>query len=250
MIDTGDESAVLRTGRPLDADGDPTDGPALELDPEGRAATLLADAAGPLVSSPGAGTWAALLERPGDGETDRPVLFQWLAPNAAEPPPHVHPTTETFEAVTGELTVVLDGDTRRLAPGESVTVDPGVEHAFRNDTGETVAFRAELPSMRTVETLFATWGLDHEGAFGNEGGVATHTDAYDPAAYGEPGPVHGLLLAAHAYDETVTTSAPVAVQRVLWATVAPVTRALGYEGVADRFLTDAFWERRVEQPPL
>lgn len=224
----------LRTGRPLAPDGSPLDGPALVLDSDGPAAALLRDAGRPLVSGPSSGTWAVLLERPGEGDADRPVLLQWLAPDAAEPPPHVHPTDETFAAVEGTLTVVVDGEARRLPPGESVTVPPGVEHTFRNDTGAAVAFRAELPSMRTVRALYTVWGLDHEGA----------TDAD-----GQPGPLRGLLLAGDLHPETTATAAPVVVQRLLWATVGRLARAVGHEGVEERYLDDEFWERRVEQPP-
>jgi quercetin dioxygenase-like cupin family protein len=243
MTETTRAQSVLRTGRPLDDAGDPTDRPALELAPDGRAATLLAASPRPLASSPGQGTWATLLERPKEGDTDRPVLVQWLAADASQPPPHTHPTTETFEAVTGELTVVRDCDLDVLAPGESVTVEPGTEHAFRNDTDGTVAFRARLPSMRTARALHSVWGMDHEGVFGNG-------PPGSGERYGEPGLLHGLLLAESLRGETTMTDAPLSVQRVLWATVGRVARAVGYRGVDERYLEDGFWERRVEQPDL
>jgi hypothetical protein len=260
--------ATLRTGRPLDPDGDPTDGPALALDPGGPAADLLRTSPRALVSSPGAGTWATLLARPGEavpaplaetsaGEpggggsgssgvgpaSDRPGLLQWLAPDASAPPPHTHPTTETFRVVEGRLTVVCDSESRRLDPGESVTVPAGVEHAFRNDTSETVAFVARLPSMRTVRALYSVWGMDHEGVFGDG-------PPGDPGRYGEPGPLRGLLLAESLRGETIMTAAPAAVQRALWATVGRLARVAGYRAVEERYLADDFWERRVEQSSL
>lgn len=243
MRDDTRTQSVLRTGRPLDADGEPTDGPALELAPGERATRLLADAPRALVSSPGSGVWATLLERPDEGETDRPVLLQWLGPDASRPPAHVHPTGETFEAVSGELTVIRDGEQDVLAPGESVTVDPGTEHTFCNETGGVVAFRARLPSMRTVRALYSVWGMDHEGVFGDG-------PPGSPEHYGEPGPVRGLLFAESLRGETTVTAAPRAVQRVLWATVGRLARAAGYRAVDDRYLEDEFWARRVEQPSL
>jgi hypothetical protein len=230
--------SVLRTGRPLDEQGDPIDGPALELDPEGPAATLLREAPRPLASNPGAGTWGTLLSRPEPGGADAPELLQWLAPDSGAPPEHVHPAPERFAVLRGTLTVVLDGTTRRLDAGDAVTVDPGVEHRFSNDTDEFVAFRAELPSMRTVNSLYTTWGLDHEGAFGADG------------AFGEPGPLHALVLSEDMYDDTRMTMAPVPVQRLLWATVGRAARALGYDGVDEAYLRDEFWYRHVEQPAL
>jgi quercetin dioxygenase-like cupin family protein len=243
MCDDARTGSVLRTGRPLDADGEPTDGPALELPLDGRAARLLADAPRALAASPGSGVWATLLERPDEGETDRPVLLQWLGPDASRPPAHVHPTTETFEAVAGELTVVRDGDATVLDPGESVTVDPGTEHAFYNGTDGVVAFRALLPSMRTVSALYSVWGMDVEGVFGDG-------PPGSPDRYGEPGPFRGLLLAESLRGETTVTAAPPAVQRALWATAGRLARLAGYDAVDDRYVDDEFWERRVEQPSL
>jgi len=242
MRDSDPARGVLRTGRPLDEHGDPVDdlveGPALELDPDGPATALLRESSRPLASNPGAGTWGVLLETPDEGRTDRPVLLQWLAPDAAEPPAHVHPTTETFAVLDGELTVVRDGEADRLGAGATVTVQPGVEHSFRNDTDAFVAFRAELPSMLTVESLYTVWGMDHEGAFGAD------------SEYGQPGPIQGLVLAADLRGETTMTAAPLPVQRLLWATVGRLARAVGYSGIDDRYLDDAFWERHVEQPRL
>jgi Mannose-6-phosphate isomerase len=229
------ESGRVTTGRPLGSDGTPTDGPALELDPEGRPAELLRRSPRPLVSGPNAGTWATLLETPDEGDIDRPVLVQWLAPDATAPPGHVHPTTETFEVLAGELTVVRDGTHRVLGPGESVTVQPGVEHTFRNETDAVVAFRAVLPSMLTVASLYTVWGLDHEAGTGSDG---------------RPGPLSGLVIMADTYDDTTVTVAPVPVQRLLWATVGRLARALGVDGIDESYLDDQFWERHVEQPAL
>ncbi len=225
----------MRVGRPLNDRREPKAEPVLTLDPDGRPARLLRESPYPLASSPGGETWAALLERPEDGKSDRPVLLQWLGPEGTEPPSHVHPTTETFEAIDGELTVTVAGETRRLGPGESVTVPAETEHAFRNDTDDVVAFRAELPSMRTVHSLFTVWGLDHEGAFGGED------------EYGEPGPIQGLVLAEDLYDETRMTMAPLVVQRLLWATIGRVARAVGYSGIDEQYVDSVFWERHVEQ---
>jgi mannose-6-phosphate isomerase-like protein (cupin superfamily) len=235
MTEIPRQRRVKTTGRPRDADGTAINGPALAFDPDSPAGTLFQDSPHPLVSDPDAGLWAALLEHPEDGDTDRPVLLQWLTPNAPEPPAHVHPATETFEAVEGELTVLVEGDPIRLAPGETLTVDPGQEHTFRNPTDDTVAFRAALPSMLTVRGLYTTWGLSHDGRL----------DTGDPAGLG---PLRGLLLAEDLHPETTMTMAPAPVQRLLWATIGRLARALGHSGVEEHYLDDAFWERHVEQP--
>ncbi|AHG05247.1 hypothetical protein HALDL1_08240 [Halobacterium sp. DL1] len=222
------------TGRPLDEHGDPTNGLGLELDPDGPAAELFHDSPHALASGPGSRTWAVLLD---DWDDPRPEMVVWLAPDAAELPPHVHRTRdETFEAVAGELTVVVEGDSKRLEPGDAYTVEPGEEHYFRNQTDEFVAFRVEPPWAKTAATQYTVFGLDHEGAFGSD------------SEYGEPGLLQALVLSESLREETRISIAPFAVQRALWATVGRVAKRVGYRGIEERFLDDQFWEQRVEQP--
>lgn len=226
---------TLQTGRPL-VDGTPTDVSTLELDPDSSASVLLRRSPQPLVSDPVSRTWATLLERPDSGKTDRPVLIQWVSPESPAPPLHYHPTTETFRALEGEVTIVCEGDPINLVPGESATVEPGQEHTFRNDTDEIVAFRAEIPSMRTVKGLYTAWGLAHERGSDEDG------------TYPGPGLPQSLVVAADLYDETIMPMAPLPVQRLLWAAVGWVTRLWGAIGIDDAYLDASFWDRHVEQP--
>ena len=225
--DDGDR--LVRTGRPL-VDGAPSDGPTLELALESPATVRLRQSPAPLVSDPASETWATLLARPDSGESDRPVLVQWVSPSSPAPPVHRHPKTETFRALEGRLTVVREGDPIQLAPGDSLTVEPGQRHTFRNDTDETVAFSAELPSMWTVKGLYTAWGLAHE-RIGDS-----------------PGPLQSLAIAAALYDETVTAIAPPPIQRLLWPAVGRLARLAGVDGIDDAYLDASFWDRHVEQP--
>ncbi|WP_136718353.1 cupin domain-containing protein [Halorientalis salina] len=235
---TGDKTGeTIRSGRPL-VNGSPIDEPTLELDPESPASILLQQSPRPLVSDPVSRTWATLLERPDSGNTDRPVLVQWVSPDSPEPPAHYHPKTETFKTLEGQLTVVRDGEPIQLDPGESLTVEPGHEHTFRNDTNEIVAFKAELPSIRMVKGLYTAWGLAHKRGR-DEGGN-----------FPGPGPVESLVIAADLYDETVMTMVPQSVQRVLWATAGRIARLSGATGITDGYLDASFWNRHVEQPEL
>lgn len=231
----GSDGQTFSTGRPL-ADGNPMDGPTLELDRGSAASVRLRQSPRPLASDPASGTWATLLERPDRGETDRPVLLQWVSPASPAPPPHHHPTTETFRVLEGTLTVVREGDPVRLAPDDSLTVDPGQAHTFRNDTDGTVAFRAQLPSMRTVRGLYTAWGLAHERGRDDDG------------RYPGPGLLHSLAIAADLYDETAVSTVPEPVQRPLWAAVGRAAGLAGAAGIDDAYLDPSFWHRHVEQP--
>lgn len=229
---------TITTGRPLDEGGNPTDGPGLELDPEGPAAERFEESPHPLTSSPGAGMWSALLESP-DESAGRPTILLWLAPDATELPAHVHSDeAERFRSLEGEITIVVEGEPRHLEPGEETTVRPGEEHYFRNDTDGFVAMSVELPWTKTADTQFTFFGLDHEGAFGSGG------------EYGEPGFLQGIVTSEAVSEETTITVAPLVVQKVMWATVGRVAKTLGHRAVHEKYLQDEFWEATVEQPEL
>lgn len=69
-----------------------------------------------------------------------------LPPGLSGPPAHRHRRgTEAFTVLDGELRVRLGRDRRVLGPGETVTVPPGITHAFANP--------ADRPArIRVVET--------------------------------------------------------------------------------------------------
>ncbi|MBX2834229.1 MAG: N-acetylneuraminate synthase family protein [Micavibrio sp.] len=51
-------------------------------------------------------------------------------------PQHYHKLKEeTFQVISGELHVVLEGKKRHLYPGDTCLIQPGMWHAFRTDTG-------------------------------------------------------------------------------------------------------------------
>lgn len=57
-------------------------------------------------------------------------------PDRRGAPEHYHRfATETLIVLEGEYVILVDGELRRLKTGESVTVAPGVPHAFANKSG-------------------------------------------------------------------------------------------------------------------
>lgn len=64
------------------------------------------------------------------------VLFEMtVQPNARMPVPHYHDLwEETIYGLTGTLTWRIDGEEIVSGPGQSVFIQRGVVHSFRNDT--------------------------------------------------------------------------------------------------------------------
>lgn len=67
-----------------------------------------------------------------------------LAPGAIDPPHRHDGYDERLEVLDGALTVLADGVTRRLGPGETVLIRAGSMHALRTAAGRPAAVRVEL----------------------------------------------------------------------------------------------------------
>ena len=50
---------------------------------------------------------------------------------------HVH-KEETFHILHGEVELILDGDSKIYRPGDVITIEPGVRHAFRSENGSVI----------------------------------------------------------------------------------------------------------------
>jgi mannose-6-phosphate isomerase-like protein (cupin superfamily) len=82
-----------------------------------------------------------------------------LPPSPVTPPAHLHPRQEErYTVESGQLDVQLDGQWRPLAAGESVRVQPGQVHTFRNRSGANVQFvSVHTPALsfeRYLERLY------------------------------------------------------------------------------------------------
>jgi quercetin dioxygenase-like cupin family protein len=88
-----------------------------------------------------------------------------LAPHAAGSPAHVHRAlTETFTVEQGSLLLSLGKVRRVLAPGETVRVDPGIAHAFRNASPQPVTFCSRVtPGDGFERFLRGMYGLAASG---------------------------------------------------------------------------------------
>lgn len=127
---------------------------------------------------------------------------------------HVHPRqTESFEVMRGELLLVRGGDARRLAPGQSWSVPPGVEHRWENLTDGTTVFQATFdPALRTRRLFLSLHGVP---AWAFHGG-------------GTPGLPYAVMLGRRYPRHIELPGIPGVLQRIVFFLLAPVARALGY----------------------
>lgn len=226
----------LTTGRRLDGQAHPVEGTGFDYDSVGRLAELLAQRVSPLYSQPVTGEWVCglMLGRDTGGQSERGLGI--FTPGNAGPAEHIHPSyAEHFDLVAGEFVFKIAGQERPARAGEQLVVPPGTPHTFRCVGAQPgVAVVETWPAARTGEVIATLFGLAHEGAL-------------TPA--GQPQLLQAMVIGAEYADDTVFTNPPPGIAIPVARALAPLGRWLGYRAIYPRFLEEAFWAARVEQPP-
>lgn len=137
------------------------------------------------------------------------------APRAAGAPEHVHPAlTERYELLEGCLHVRVRGKERVVAAGDRLEIPAGSPHSFWNADDEPARVRVEYEPAGTFEFFMETvYALAAAGKT-------------NPA--GTPKLLQAAVIAREHLDDIALAKPPLAVQRVLFAVLAPIGRLAGY----------------------
>ena len=142
-------------------------------------------------------------------------VYTWLE-DGGHLPEHYHPALEEhWETVEGAARVRLDGVWRDLMPADGpVLVARNVRHALRNESGRVARLRTRVtPGGRLEEFLTESARAARDGLYN---------------ARNMPTSFHGAtwlaVFALRFRDETVMTSPPPALQRILLPLVARFAR--------------------------
>ena len=144
------------------------------------------------------------------------LSFEYVVPgHYVIAPPHVHRLQEErTEVRAGRLTGRVAWRTRTAGPGEAVVVSPGVVHAWRNPSADSLEAIVEFrPALRTETMLEWLFALARAGKTNSRG---------------PPPPLHMAVLAYEYCDEGGLPLIPRAVQRTLFAGPAALGRRRGY----------------------
>jgi quercetin dioxygenase-like cupin family protein len=136
--------------------------------------------------------------------------------DGAHLPEHFHPTLEEhWEMIEGTTQVKLDGRWRELSPEDGpVRVARNVRHELKNTSGREARARAEvLPAGRLEEFLTESSRAARDGVFNARGMPTSLRGAIWVAAF-----------AQRFRDETVVTSPPPALQRIVLPILARFAR--------------------------
>ena len=148
-----------------------------------------------------------------DGE--RLWVYSWME-DGGHLPEHFHPSLEErWETLEGSVRVKLDGTWRDLLPEDGpVVVAPNVRHELKNTSGSEARMRTEvIPGGRLEEFLTESARAAREGLYNARNLPTSFRGATWLAEF-----------ALRFRDETVMTSPPPALQRVLLPLVARFAR--------------------------
>ncbi|MEU8021579.1 MULTISPECIES: cupin domain-containing protein [Micromonospora] len=131
---------------------------------------------------------------------------------------HVHPRQEeTFEVLEGKVRIRIGGREILAEPGRTYVVPPGVAHRIVNHTSASAHLYSTLrPAMLSDELLQTMWALASDGRT-NRRGI--------------PGILQAAVSGAHFRGELYLAGPPLWLQDLVFRTLAPLGRALGYRGV-------------------
>jgi hypothetical protein len=130
--------------------------------------------------------------------------------------------TERFSVISGSITFTLNGVQRIAEAGETVEILPGAVHDFWNSGTTEAMARVEVePGERFMEMIKNGFGLAQDGK----------TDAK-----GMPNLLQ-ISLFAQEFDDVIRyVQPPPAVQKLLFAVLAPIARWRGYRGSYPEYL--------------
>ncbi|HMR18500.1 MAG TPA: cupin domain-containing protein [Sphingobacterium sp.] len=136
-------------------------------------------------------------------------------------PKHYHVfQDETFEIISGRLTVLLDGQIKTLSAGEKITLPKNVPHNHYNNENTAVTY------LHSV-----TPALDFDYLIENLVGLATDGKSKN----GKYGLVQELVSLKYLDSKSYLADIPIGIQKILMNVVAPIGRLFGYRAIYKKY---------------
>lgn len=138
-----------------------------------------------------------------------------IEPFAPGPPKHVHAGfDEYFRISNGELTVWVDGDIKKLRPGETLFIPKGTPHQPYNETADVIRSNGSFafPEAFAFHLSQVYGAMDNTPGFGKS-----------PATV-----LQMALFSTSGFDSYIAEGPPVFVQKSVGFLITPLARLLGY----------------------
>src|SRR5690554_54628 len=176
---------------------------------------------GQIITNPKTGDVYEFIETAKDTNGARVTLKATIKSKGQLVPRHFHVLQdETFEVVSGELKIWLDGKTKTLSAGEIITFPKNKPHNHFNDGNVSLTY------IHTISPA-----LDFDYLIENLVGLA----ADGKSKNGKYGLVQELVTLRYLDSKTFLADIPVGIQKVLMHTIAPIARLFGYRAIYKKY---------------
>lgn len=140
-------------------------------------------------------------------------------PGAEGPPPHIQTEwDEKYKVLSGELSLLLDGEEKKLAPGDEITIPRGIPHKPSNPSDETVVCEVIMPAQFVLYLGQAYGYMDED-----------EKNAQPPRM------IFQMAMLNQYFDSYLGEGPPVWVQKVLNFLLIPLARLLGYKSFYEKY---------------
>ncbi|WP_162946194.1 cupin domain-containing protein [Chitinophaga barathri] len=152
-----------------------------------------------------------------------------IEPFAAGPPSHIHMGfDEVFEIESGELTVWVNGEIKKLHAGEVLRIPRGTPHKPYNETADTIRTKGPI----AFPEKFAFCLVQVYGAMDRQPGFERSSQAI----------LQMPLFQTNGFDSYLADGPPVFMQKTMGWVVVPMSRLLGYSSYYREF--DPFYNQK------
>jgi mannose-6-phosphate isomerase-like protein (cupin superfamily) len=145
-----------------------------------------------------------------------------IEPFAGGPPKHIHTNfDEIFEIENGELTLWVNGEIKKIRPGEVLRIPKGTPHKPYNETADTIrtkgAFAFPEKFAFTLAQVYA---------------VADNQPGFEQS----PTMIFQMpLFQSSGFDAYMVEGPPVFIQKAMGYLITPLSRALGYKSYYKKY---------------
>jgi quercetin dioxygenase-like cupin family protein len=176
---------------------------------------------GKQVVNPINGDTYEFIETAKDTQGERVTVKATIHSRGPYVPRHYHALQdETFEVISGQLTVLLPGQIKTLGAGEKITLAKNVPHNHYNN---------EYSAVTYIHSV--TPALDFDYLIENLVGLA----ADGKSKNGKYGLVQELVTLKYLDSKSYLADIPIGIQKLLMNTVAPIGRLLGYRAIYKKY---------------
>jgi quercetin dioxygenase-like cupin family protein len=177
---------------------------------------------GQILENPSTGDVYEFIETAQDTQGQRMTLKLTLKTRGELVPNHFHVLQEeTFEVISGKLTVWLGGKTHVLSAGDKMTLPRNVPHNHYNESYDepAVILQTVSPALDFDYLMENIIGLTKDGKMPN----------------GKAGIIQELVTLKYLDSKSYLAGIPVGVQNLLMNTVAPIARIFGYRAIYKKY---------------